>query len=201
MRRLRGPGIKISAVFFGIIIRIAIFAKTKPWPCQSGNEYVIMKGMMKFLAMACIVFAVSSCGSSDKPDVPDGPVVTGEGIGGYWKLTSWSPATDFPKEVYLELDANNNTFVLYQNISSVGMEKLQGTFSYDSTTGKISGTYSDGSAWTYASYTITGDLKTKMVWTADSSTTDVTTYTRIDKIPDDVINETRALVSSGVRFL
>ena len=66
----------------------------------------------------------------------------------------------------------------------------------------MTGSYTGDIAWTYPSYTISGDLKSTMVWTAVDNTTDVSTYTRIEKIPDDVINETRATVaSSGIRYL
>lgn len=159
-----------------------------------------MKGMIKFLAMACFVVALSSCGGSDEP--PVGPVnPTGDGIYGAWKLTAWANVSEFKKDVYVQLNTDN-TFVLYQNVASVGMEKLEGTFQYDEATKVLTGSYSDNVAWTNPSYTVSGNLTSTMVWTAVDNATDVSTYTRIDKIPDDVVNETRATVaSSGIRYL
>ena len=159
--------------------------------------------------MACFALALTSCGGSDNggKEEPPVPPVTGDGIPGCWKLTSWQPATNFNKEVYIQFvvsgsDDNVGTFVLYQNVSSVGMEKLEGSYRYDANTQVMTGSYTGDIAWTYPSYTISGDLKSTMVWTAVDNTTDVSTYTRIEKIPDDVVNETRATVaSSGIRYL
>lgn len=109
---------------------------------------------------------------------------------------------EFKKDVYLQTNLDN-TFVLYQNVSSVGMEKLEGTFQYDESTKVISGTYADGVAWTYPSYEVSGNLTTTMVWTATGNTADVSTYTRIEQIPDDVINEIKraSVAPSGIRYL
>ena len=79
-----------------------------------------MKGMIKILAMACFALALTSCGGSDNGGKEEPPVPpTGDGIPGCWKLTSWQPATNFNKEVYIQFvgggsDDNVGTFVLYQ---------------------------------------------------------------------------------------
>lgn len=157
--------------------------------------------MIKILAMACFAFAFSSCGSGGEGPTPP-PPPPGDGIYGAWKLTSWSNMPEFKKDVYLQTNLDN-TFVLYQNVSTVGMEKLEGTFQYDESTKVISGSYADGVAWTYPSYEVSGNLTTTMVWTATGNTADVSTYTRIEQIPDDVINEIKraSVAPSGIRYL
>ncbi|MEG1612189.1 MAG: lipocalin family protein [Alistipes sp.] len=162
-----------------------------------------MKLLYKFFLMAALATLLTNCG--DSKDAPALPQDLAQ-IAGTWHLTAWSGDSAFNKGVYLDIKSDK-TFALYQDIVSHGYQKLEGTFTLETTfdeagkitSCKISGVYADGAAWAGV-YTITEITAEKMKWTL-GGTTDVSTYTRTP-IPEEVINQTRTVtITPEFRFL
>ena len=102
--------------------------------------------------MAVALFGVALVGCSDNeettpPTPPDPEPVDVYG----WHMTKWEVGgddTNFPKEVYIVFDEEKN-FEMYQDVSSNGFVKMTGTYTFDETSKKLTGKYSDDENWAY----------------------------------------------------
>ena len=175
-----------------------------------------MKRLISLLAVA--LFGVALGGGSDNeettpPTPPDPKPVDVYG----WHMTKWEVGgddTNFPKEVYIVFDEEKN-FEMYQDVSSNGFVKMTGTYTFDETSKKLTGKYSDGENWAY-DYTVsgvdwlfgqlnqeTGEMsgvgETMVMTAADDSTYKLTFVYGI--IPDEVINSVMVRSAEGVRIL
>ncbi len=106
-----------------------------------------MMRLLQYAFLACALLC-SSC-KKDKDSVPTIEPAVGIEIAdfaGEWRLSAWSGGTDLDKEIYLRLNADQ-TFTLYQNIVSHGFERFDGTFTFDSQSALIRGTYASGTPW------------------------------------------------------
>lgn len=117
-------------------------------------------------------------------------------IKGTWALTSWRGATPSFK-VYMDISDGGN-ITLWQKMTTRAWERYDSTATIDKNV--ISGTYSDGVAWS-ANYSIAiaGDT---MTWTDTVDSTDVSVYTRTElpnDLPTDESNATRT--ATAERFL
>lgn len=134
-----------------------------------------------------------------KNEPPTPPVSGGDtsAIIGTWHLTSWRGAVP-SFDIYLDITANG-VVTLYQRLESRAWECFYSSAAIED--GVIKGTYSDGVAWgaTYnVSFDVEGDTMT-WVDTADSS--DISVYTRCDKLPEDITTTRGAEATGEERFL
>lgn len=111
--------------------------------------------------------------------------VADRSVVGNWHLSSWDGESQTDFDVYMELN-EDTSFNLYQKVETSTYKRYSGTFSADN--GVLSGTYSDGIQWGSSySYEVSADGET-LTMTSDSGNGIVSVYTRIDLIPEDVIN-------------
>ena len=148
-----------------------------------------MKNTMKFLLAAFGAVVLYSCGGGgDEPDPGPGPISSE--LVGEWKLTAWSEDAEGviaggKLQVYLELKSDA-TFALYQMFNTPGFTVLTGSYVYNATDKTVSGTYSDGQAWSHK-YDVSDLTTSSMKWTAEGSG-DVSTYTKTT-IPTDLVSD------------
>ena len=137
--------------------------------------------MKKFLLMAACVLALSAC----KKEGSDEPTPAGGSIVGAWELSSVATKAtvgDVQVNVYVEF-GEDNSFTLYQKVGEGRYTKFDGTYTL-ATDGKLSGSYSGGSAWGPYDVTLNGDSLTL----ASSNGKEVDTYKKISAIPEIVTN-------------
>lgn len=140
-----------------------------------------MTRLFRFAFLVCMLLSWS-CGK-DKDSEPSISPATGiqiEDFAGEWRLSAWSGSKQLDKQVYLRLNADR-TFTLYQDIASHGFERFDGTFTFDSQSALIRGTYAYGSSWG-GEYIIGALTENTMQWQM-KGTSDIATYTRTT-IPD-----------------
>ncbi len=168
--------------------------------CKHGSALGLSKTLCKLLLVAIITLSFAACGDKDKgsgtPAAPVAPTIAN--LVGEWKLAEWTVDSEFSNNIYLEILADN-TFVLYEDITSHGFSKMTGTFAFDNDANTISGTYTNGTAWG-SSYTIAMPDVMTMRWTAIGKD-DTSVYTRT-VIPSDIVRTSRAAsTDEGFPFL
>lgn len=148
-----------------------------------------MKTGIKFLAAACAAILLAGCGGDDGGKKGGG----GDGVEEGWMLASWNGTTELTGKVFLQLN-EDNTFTLYQCISTPDFKQFTGTYSitpgeelspvsdYD----RLSGRYSDGKSWAY-SYWIRAKSNKSMTLVPQSGSEAISVYERVE-IPDYVKN-------------
>lgn len=105
-----------------------------------------MKNIKTILFSLAAMFALAGCGETTKTETPD---VSGGSIVGEWHLVSWSSLD--AADIYLSFD-NDGSFDIYQRLYKPTYSHYEGTYRISGDT--LSGTYSDGTAWSNASYVI-----------------------------------------------
>ena len=109
-------------------------------------------------------------------------------VTGCWSLTSVETKAAIGTtevQVYIEF-ASDKTFSLYQMLGEGRYSHFSGTWKLAGKT--LDGTYSDGKAWG-SSYEASKDGANTLVLT--SGTGEVSTYTKIDAIPAEVLGYSR----------
>lgn len=167
--------------------------------CETESEETIrigenepMKKLFRLFTMALVAVALCNCGDEGGSNGdgshtnPTAPVeITLANVLGSWQLTSWSASTEFPntgQTVYLQLQ-EGGAFTLYNvGINSAGVVSYTGTFALNGTT--LSGRYSDGEDWA-CDYTVSALFGNMMQLTAEG-TNELSTFTRVETIPEDV---------------
>lgn len=151
-----------------------------------------MKTGMKFLAAACAAILLAGCGGDDGGKKGGGGGGD-EGVTEGWMLASWNGTTELAGKVFLQLN-EDNTFTLYQRISTPDFKQFTGTYSitpgedlspvsdYD----RLSGTYSGGTSWAY-NYWIRAKSNKSMTLVPQSGSEAISVYERVE-IPDYVKN-------------
>ena len=154
-----------------------------------------MKRLISLLAVALFGVALVGCSDNEETTPP-------------------TPPDPKPVDVYIVFDEEKN-FEMYQDVSSNGFVKMTGTYTFDETSKKLTGKYSDGENWAY-DYTVsgvdwlfgqlnqeTGEMsgvgETMVMTAADDSTYKLTFVYGI--IPDEVINSVMVRSAEGVRIL
>ena len=175
-----------------------------------------MKRLISLLAVALFGVALVGCSDNEETTPPTPPDPKPVDVYG-WHMTKWEVGgddTNFPKEVYIVFDEEKN-FEMYQDVSSNGFVKMTGTYTFDETSKKLTGKYSEGENWAY-DYTVsgvdwlfgqfnqeTGEMsgvgETMVMTAADDSTYKLTFVYGI--IPDEVINSVMVRSAEGVRIL
>ncbi len=145
-----------------------------------------MKMTKIFLAFIAM-FAIS-CTQENGGGTNNDTAWTNEGsIIGEWELTSFDGSSEAKPRIYLDLN-EDGTFDMYQQAYSVVWLHYTGIFQYDGTT--LSGTYSDGEAWS-SEYTATFAAEPKrMRLISKKSSADISIYIE-NEIPATIVDEAR----------
>lgn len=131
-----------------------------------------------------------------KNEPPTPPVSGGDtsAIIGTWHLTSWRGAEP-SFDIYL--DITDGVVTLYQRLESRAWECYTSSAAMED--GIIKGTYSDGVAWGATYYvSVEGDT---MTWEDTADRSDISVYTRCDKLPEDITTTRGAETTGEERFL
>lgn len=105
-----------------------------------------MKSIKIILLGLAAMFALAGCGETNKIETPkdsDGSIV------GEWHLVSWSSLD--AADIYMSF-GDDGTFDIYQRLYKPTYSHYDGTYRISGNT--LNGTYSDGTAWSNASYVI-----------------------------------------------
>ncbi|NDV65171.1 hypothetical protein [Bacteroides sp. 224] len=167
-----------------------------------------MKTFLKCMLLTVVLCGVWSCSDDDKTTtLPPTPVTYNE-ISGTWKMTKWNNEDMNDKRYfYVTFDRKDRVFDIYQNLDTEKTRHLTGRYllDYDEDLGTvISGDYHHAAgSWSHT-YLLNDFSKDEMTWvvvTRENNLlanpwtpdfTDVTIYTRIDAVPEEVLNNTRA---------
>lgn len=149
-----------------------------------------MKKLLKLLLIPLMSYAAISCSSDDHD--PEYLNVTNANIAGIWKLTSWN-GEEIGKNPYMYIVFNrrDNTFEMYENINSGLSHYCTGTFFITAKDNKrpyISGYYDQEKDVWENDYYVDRLTQNQMTWTVKGNNNDVSVYTRIKEIPQDIID-------------
>lgn len=157
---------------------------------------------IRWVALAIVLLLGWSCGSKDKNEEP---ALTYDDIVGTWQVKSWTGQANNPDGtsytfsdvvyIYVVLKSDQS-FELYQNISSIGPAKFTGQYTFSAST--IHGSYRIGNSTTFwsDSYTVSGVSSNSMTWTATHATGDVQQLVRVEGVPQEVLDEVVEVRSS-----
>ena len=140
--------------------------------------------MKKLFTLAAMLLALAACGGKENPEEGNktNPSTKAE-ITGIWELSSVTTKVSVGSvdvSVYLEFSADSN-FTLYQKIGEGRYTTFTGTYTLSSDN-KLSGTYSNNSAW--GPYDVALSEGTLALTSAGGKETD--TYKKISSIPTSV---------------
>ncbi len=155
-----------------------------------------MKLIIKYALLLSIVFTNVACSDdSDKVKSPNASdFISYSMVRGNWMLTQVDGA-DVPESSYLYISLTRREdmqwFEIYDNMNSSFSSKSEGayiiTHNKDIDKTSIMGYYENqlGAVWN-SSYEISSVSETKMEWIKED-TQEVHTYTKVSKIPEDVL--------------
>lgn len=150
-----------------------------------------MKNLLKLAICAAAVTAMFSC---SKPEPIETPMdVTANNIAGVWELSSWSGGLPDGCYVYIEFTRRDQTFTIYENLDTFSARKVTGRFHIDldeELGAVIRGDYDYGNGQWSHRYIVRGLDKQQMTWVAKDDNSDVSVYTRCDKVPDQILEQT-----------
>lgn len=153
-----------------------------------------MRKLQKLLFFIMLLATVTACNSNNDDAQPQYLEATYANVSGTWVLSSWNgQAQTASPYVYINLDRKEHTFDIYQNLESDKSKHVTGTYSIsidENDRYLIEGTYDYSSGWWKHDYQITHVSATEMTWTATDQD-DVSVYTRVSSIPDNILNGTR----------
>lgn len=152
-----------------------------------------MKKLLRFAILSLAVTAFCSC--SDKIDYSDtGLDVNPNNLAGVWHLASWngSPMAE-GTFVYIEFTRKDKEYTMYQNLDSFTSRLITGNYNLrsDAEFGPyILGQYDyDNGEWAHR-YLIRDLTRESMTWIAMDDHNEIQVFKRIDKIPDELVQET-----------
>ena len=140
--------------------------------------------MIRFFRHLLLFGVLLGCSCSDStepaPILTPATGATAADLAGEWQLTAWSGDAERPGEIYLRLTADG-AFTLYQDINAHGFRQYDGTFTFDSASAVIRGTYADNTPW--GGVYVVGALTAESMQWQKIGSNDISTYTRTE-IPD-----------------
>lgn len=107
-----------------------------------------MKNIKAIVFGLAAMLTITGCGKTTKIDTPK---PSGGSVVGEWHMVSWSNSTLDGADIYLSFD-NDGSFNLYQRLYKPTYTHYEGIYKLSGST--LSGTYSDGTAWSGTAYTI-----------------------------------------------
>lgn len=165
-----------------------------------------MKTFLKCMLLAVVFCGVWSCSDDDKPALPPEPV-TYHDISGTWKMTKWNDEEmNDGRYFYVTFDRKDRVYDIYQNLDTEKTRHLTGRYilDYDEDLGStIEGDYDHAAGLWSHTYLLNQFSKTEMTWVVVTREnglsanpwipdfSDVTIYTRVDEVPEDILNNTR----------
>lgn len=167
-----------------------------------------MKTFCKYMIVIVILCGVWSCSDDDDNTAPKPVAVTYYEIAGTWKMTSWNGEKMADGlYFYVTFDRKDRVFDIYQNLDTEKTRHLTGRFlmNFNEDLGTIiEGDYHHASGIWNQTYLLNDFTKTEMTWVVVNREhglpanpwipdfSDVTVYTRVDEVPEDVLNNTRS---------
>lgn len=160
------------------------------------------KHILKLLFLG-FSLAIGACSDDNDPVVPDALPVNYANIAGTWQLTEWNgePMND-KRYCYMIIgrkadeQTGKRSLETYLNIDSDKSRHLTSTYELESDEELgviIRGVYDYAGGFWNNSYIIKNMASDSMTWIVENDPSDVSVYTRCDVIPEDILNETRAL--------
>ena len=156
-----------------------------------------MKTLYRILIMTVLFIGISSC--SDDEDIQDASLeLTYANLHGTWRLDNWNGQGEEENwYCYITFDRKEHTFVMYQRFGSMVSEKITGSFEieYDENLecNILAGEYDYGQGEWIQKYIVSELKESTMTWLVKGDDTDISKYVRCDKIPEDILNGTRAI--------
>ncbi len=141
---------------------------------------------MRLKALAVMLMALLLAGCSDKTVGEDTGLSSDKCIGS-WRLASFC---NMPAEfdIYITL-RENGTFTLYQRKADCTPVRFSGSYTLDTESGILSGSYDDGPTW--ADRYIVEDVdRESMIWVNEADKSEVSVYER-SEIPASMLEENR----------
>lgn len=156
-----------------------------------------MKTFIKIMLLSVLFFGTASCSDGDEEQKTT-LEVTYANLNGTWRLSNWmgQEINETESYVYIDFNRKDHTYTMYEKVSTGKAWKRTGSFSIieDEKWGYVlSGNYAFGAGDWNQKYIVTDLVENSMVWTVKGDASDVSTYTRCDKIPADVQAGTRGL--------
>jgi len=163
-----------------------------------------MRTFLKYTLMVAVICGFWSCSDDDDDNPVVKPNVTYYQMAGTWKMTKWNgQEMNDGRYFYVTFDRKDRVFDIYSNLDTEKTRHLTGRYlmNYIEDLGTIiEGDYHHASGQWNQSYLLNEFSNTEMSWvvvtrehnlpanpwTPDFS--DVTVYTRVDAIPDNVLN-------------
>ncbi len=144
----------------------------------------------KYIVIAGLLALFTGCQDSYVEPVPEFLDVTPSNIEGVWQLTAWrGEALPEGRYFYIVLERTDCLFTTYENTASFGPHKETGYYNLieDEYTGEvvIRGLYdyTMGEEWNHQ-YVVSSLTGINMDWTVVGDTDDISSFTRIDSLPD-----------------
>ncbi|MBO4634144.1 MAG: lipocalin family protein [Bacteroidales bacterium] len=133
--------------------------------------------MKKYLYILAALALLAACKKNDSTPVQEVPAVSG-----VWELTSVTTKVSVGNvEVSVYIDfSTEKTFTLYQKIGEGRYTRFEGLYAIEQD--RLSGTYSDGTAWGPYLFALDGD---KLSLTS-AGKKEVDTYKKIEAVPESV---------------
>ena len=161
-----------------------------------------MKNILVYLMLAA-TFLLSACDKDEKMLEPSYLPVTYANIAGTWQLAEWN-GVEMSEGRYCYLvikrkadeETGKRALEIYTNIDSDKSHLLTSTYELegDEDLGSIiSGIYDHAAGFWNNSYLISELEADRMVWIVLEDAEDVSVYVRCEKVPEDIMNGTRAI--------
>lgn len=128
--------------------------------------------------MIAVLFAASSCESSDTPEAPAAGL---EKIVNEWKLVEWGGA-EAKFSVYIDFN-EDGTYDMYQQVYDLSFEKFSGAYAISGDV--VSGTYTNGDMWK-SDYKVSLDAEGKVLTMISQEDVPVTGVYEATAIPEEV---------------
>jgi len=167
-----------------------------------------MKTFFKYMLLAALICNIWSC-SDDDEDVVEKTNITYNDIAGTWKMTKWNDEEmNDGRYFYVTFNRKDRVFDIYQNLDTEKTRHLTGRFlmEHDEDLGTIiKGDYDHAAGQWNQTYLLDSFADSEMSWVVVTREhnlpanpwmpdySDVTIYTRIDAVPDEVLINSEAL--------
>lgn len=153
-----------------------------------------MNKIFKLLAFVACFFCCMSC--DDDEIITRTLEVIPANLDGTWQLAEWN-GSPLPEGTYcyITFERKEQTFRMYQKFDSMYARCITGSFSIEKNPylgSVISGVYDYGNGEWNNEYIVTDLLESgSMIWTAKDNADDVQRFVRCEKVPDEIVDETK----------
>lgn len=159
----------------------------------------MIKHIFKFTLLCVMLLLVVSCDKTQEESAVAYLEVNYASLNGTWRLSDWNGQEWTEKDgetyVYITFNRKEHTFEMYDNVGSMYSHHTTGSFTLteDDDYGMLlSGIY-DYSDVEWGDYIITEMTENTMKWSRKDNLDDVSVYTRVSAIPDDIVKGVRMI--------